>query len=688
MTADQLRWYVNRAGRMSPGETASRVRDHLRRRAWRTRQVHPGQTPTPIATNTPLSFPTTLDASAAAFVTPAARAALLAAADELLTGRWYVLGATRHDLADPDWFHDPSTGRRAPNDRYAFRIRYRSEAETGNVKQIWEVSRHQHLTVLAAAYFLSDDSRYADAVATQLRSWWRENPFLSGVHWTSGIEIGLRLIAWTWIRRLLGGWDGARDLFENNELAVRQIHWHQQYLAAFRSSGSSANNHVIAEAAAQLVASCAMPWFAESARWRDDAVELLRRETAANTFASGVNRELASDYHLFVAELLFLAAVECEGAGVPLGDATWAALRGMTDAAAAMIDATARAPRQGDSDEGRALLLDGPDVNRWSGVLALGVRAFGPLPWWPAPSPTVLSALVGALAPNLPAPNSLVPNSSAPNSSAPDACDQIPRPERRPAYFSDAGIALLRTTAKPETPELWCRADGGPHGFLSTAAHAHADALSVEIRHGGVDVLADPGTYCYHGEAEWRSYFRSTVAHNTIELGARDQSRSGGPFMWVRHAPARVVEVIEAEGGEIESWTAQHDGYAGLDPPATHRRTVRLDRAARRFDIIDEIETDGVHAVRLAFHLGPAVEAVAAAGNTVALRWLAEAGPASATLRLPDALRWEMHRGEVDPILGWYSPTFGVKQPTTALVGVGTSARSARRLESALVFHD
>ena len=33
MTAGDLRWYANRASRMSPGETAVRVRDHVRRRA-------------------------------------------------------------------------------------------------------------------------------------------------------------------------------------------------------------------------------------------------------------------------------------------------------------------------------------------------------------------------------------------------------------------------------------------------------------------------------------------------------------------------------------------------------------------------------------------------------------------------------------------------------------------------------
>ena len=74
-------------------------------------------------------------------------------------------------------------------------------------------------------------------MADQLRSWWRENPFLSGVHWTSGIELGIRLISLAWIRRLLDDWPGVADLFEHDALALRQIRWHQQYLAAFPQPG-------------------------------------------------------------------------------------------------------------------------------------------------------------------------------------------------------------------------------------------------------------------------------------------------------------------------------------------------------------------------------------------------------------------------------------------------------------------
>ena len=81
---------------------------------------------------------------------------------------------------------------------------------------MWEISRLQHLTLLATAWFVSGDEAYACRVAEQLRSWWRENPFLSGIHWTNGIELGVRLISLAWIRRLLEDWSGVTGLFEDD----------------------------------------------------------------------------------------------------------------------------------------------------------------------------------------------------------------------------------------------------------------------------------------------------------------------------------------------------------------------------------------------------------------------------------------------------------------------------------------
>jgi hypothetical protein len=634
---------------MSPGEVAWRVRDQILKAVWSARQVRPGQLavtqPRPAGER---GFTAVLPDGTSDLVPAEARTAILEAADRLMRGEWEVLGVARDDLVAPDWFRDPVTGRRSDPGRYAFRIDHRAEEQVGNVKQVWEISRLQHVTLLAMAWYLSHDERYARRVAEQLRFWWRENPFLSGVHWTSGIELGLRLISFVWIRRLLADWPDAAGLFEDDGLAIRQIRWHQQYLAAFRSRGSSANNHVIAEAAGQLVASCAFGWFQQSPRWRRNAARLLESELARNTFPSGVGRELASDYHGFVAELGFLAAVEAEAAGHPLGEATWQRLCAMADSAAALADQRLRPPRQGDSDEGHALVIDALARGQWPSLLALADALVGRLGWWPRPGPDAASTIIGALVPG----RRDVPGRSA----------------ERPYRFADAGITLLRADGN-KLPEIWCRCDGGPHGFLGIAAHAHADALSVEVRYGGVDILADPGTYCYHGEPAWRAYFRSTLAHNTVEVGRRSSSAAGGPFLWSRHATARETEVVDE--GDFASWTASHDGYAVLDPPARHQRSVLLDRASRIIDIVDEIDTGG-HDIRLAFHLGPDVQAELSDTRAL-LGWPAAATPGMALLELSPVLRWTLHRGETDPILGWYSPGFGQRVPAWTLLGRGRS---------------
>ena len=398
---------------------------------------------------------------------------------------------------------------------------------------------------------------------------------------------------------------------------------------------------MIAEAAGQLAASCAFPWFGRSARWRGQSARLLERELFRNTFASGIDRELATDYQCFVAMLGLLAAADAAAAGHPVSGAAWARLCAMTDSGAALLDARLRPPRQGDGDDGRAILLDAPAESQWPSLLAIGDALFGRLDWWPRPAADAGSVLVGALARG--------------------RREVAGRPPQRPTRFSDAGMTILRTDGAG-APEIWCRCDGGPHGFLSIAAHAHADALSVEVRHGGVDILADPGTYCYHGEPQWRSYFRSTIAHNTAEIGGRSQSLDGGPFLWLRHAQTREIEV----GDPALNWTAEHDGYASLSPPASHRRSVRLQPEARSIEITDMIAA--AHDIRLAFHLGPDVEVDLGEASAV-LSWPSAATHGSARLELPRELQWSLHRGETGPILGWYSRGLGCRVPSFTLLG-------------------
>ncbi|WP_151482257.1 heparinase II/III family protein [Streptomyces albicerus] len=650
-------WYLRRLSRMGPREVGGRVGDAVRRRRWRSARPN-------CPTVTGARFTAVLPAGTIAAVPPDAAKRLIAEADRLMYGHAEYFGVVRDDLTDPDWWCDPKTGRRAPWG-YAFDVPYRNENAVGDIKQIWELSRHQYLTQLAAAYAITGNERYAERVAEHLRSWWAANPPLRGVHWISGIELGIRLLSWVWIRRLLDGWPGVAGLFEGNPVALNQIWHHQRWLAAFPSRGSSANNHVIAEAAGQLAASCAFGWFPSSARWRAEALRSLERHLRSNTFPSGLNRELATEYHGLVLELGLAAVAEADAASVPVPASIRLVLLRMTDALAAIVDNRLRPPRQGDADDGHGLVLDGAGTDRWASLLATGDAVFGRLAWWPAVTGTdVRTPLLAAL---------IRPYSDSGTAPA------VTRPASRPAHFADAGMTILRG---PE--EIWCRSDGGPHGFLSIAAHAHADALSVEVRHDGVDVLADAGTYCYHGQPQWRQYFRSTLGHNTLQLDGSDQSVSGGPFLWTRHATSRVLaaDTSGTSDGGTARWCAEHDGYQR----SMHRRRVELTAASQELRVVDEVR--GQHSprrdVRLAFHLGPAI-AADLVGNRAVLTWIREGEGRSAVLDLPGQLSWRAHRGETDPPLGWYSPGFGRKEPTTTLVGTGFAV-GAEEFTTALRF--
>ena len=111
--------------------------------------------------------------------------------------------------------------------------------------------------------------------------------------------------------------------------------------------------------------------------------------------------------------------------------------------------------------------------------------------------------------------------------------------------------------------------DCGELGFGSLAAHGHADALSVTVRAGGVDVLVDPGTYDYFTFPDWRRYFRSTRAHNTLGIDGVDQSAQLG-LVSVGPPGRRPAASTGVRVREADPLPGEHDGYRVLP---SRRRT-------------------------------------------------------------------------------------------------------------------
>lgn len=225
--------------------------------------------------------------------------------------------------------------------------------------------------------------------------------------------------------------------------------------------------------------------------------------------------------------------------------------------------------------------------------------------------------------------------------------------------------------------EIRLLADAGPLGYLSIAAHGHADALSIVLSVAGHEVLVDPGTYAYHTDPEWRRYFRSTRAHNTVEVDGQDQSRQSGNFMWSRHAQARCL-VFDASDGQ-QRFVGEHDGYRTLADPVTHRREILYRADAHIFEIIDTLECAAGHEVCRRWHFAESLRP-----EVLAQEIRVHAGGWQLRLVAMEPLQavrcW---RGAGAEEGGWVSRHFGRKVPATS-VGWLSSIQGTTRLRTVI----
>ena len=204
--------------------------------------------------------------------------------------------------------------------------------------------------------------------------------------------------------------------------------------------------------------------------------------------------------------------------------------------------------------------------------------------------------------------------------------------------------------------------DFGPLGFNSTAAHGHADALSVWLSIGDEYFLVDAGTYAYHSHPEWRTFFRGTAAHNTARVDRRDQSEMTGRFLWGSKAAARLLRM--ESNSEYVTIEAEHDGYGRLPDPVIHRRAVGFDRAVGSVRIEDSFQCAGRHEVELFFHMHEDAELLEACDGEVQVAWHEQ----RVVFSSPDSnARWDVVSGSESPRLGWRSRRFNQKQPIATL---------------------
>lgn len=568
------------------------------------------------------------------------------AADRILSGQMQVFDATTE--GELDWNRDPSTGIRSPM-TFGPAIDLRSAAVVGNIRYLWELNRHHGLVTLAQAFELTGDGKYLAGARAYLSTWFEQCPYLKGPNWTSGLELAVRLINWSVAWQLIGARQEIllrdSDGRKFKDAWLRSIYQHAHFVQGHYSRYSSANNHLIGEAAGVFVAACTWPLWKEFFRWRAAAFDILCAEIDRQVAGDGVDREQTTAYQRFVAELSILALLAGRASGISFPKPFHDRIKKMLAFLADIMDVEGHVPMIGDSDDAAVTRLSpAPNFDACRSLLATGALLF---------EEGHLARAAGALDDKT---RWLVPA---------DRWDEIAASHggvtgEDPASpsFPEGGYYLLGTDlGSPK--EIRLIVDAGPLGYLSIAAHGHADALAVYLSVAGREFFIDPGTYIYQGDEAWRRYFRGTRAHNTVSIDSQDQSMQAGPFMWTRHFRAKCTAYDRRPGRD--HFEGRHDGYERLDDPVTHKR--RIVRRGNVFQVKDDILAHRTHTVERCWHFSESCT-VSIDGSDI----VAENSGVRIRLRdLEPDTRIVHLRGSEDPIGGWVSRRFGFKTPASSV---------------------
>jgi hypothetical protein len=577
----------------------------------------------------------------------------LAAGDRIAAGMLTVFSIhCANGGLPPRWNRDPKTGVETPLTSGKL-LDYRDRRLVGDIKYLWELNRHLHIVTLAQSYAFNRDPKYLRVLRQHLESWFYECPYGLGANWCSALEAAIRLINWSIAWQLVGGAGSA--LFAGAEGArlrnswLNSVYQHVRFIHGYYSRHSSANNHLIGEAAGVYIAGLTWPCWPSVRRWRKSARQILQQQALLQNSEDGVNLEQAVCYQAFVLDFLLLSWLAGRSEGEPFKAAYPHRIASMLGFLASIMNAGGHVPMIGDSDDGAVTQLSqSADFCAYRSLLATGAILFGSgefrrkarelddkTRWLCGPCADEMFNRAGA--------------------------DQPPVPRRQ--AFPRGGYYILGCDFDT-CNEIHLVVDAGPLGLQPIAAHGHADALSFTLSIGGLEFLIDPGTYAYHGGGRWREYFRGTAAHNTVRIDGVDQSKPGGEFMWIKRARGECdTWETSARGDVFKGW---HDGYLRLPDPVLHRRQVALDKAARHVVITDRLQMSGAHDVELYFHCDERCVIEPAPPHFAIRRGR---GRWTLVLSLPQhpQASMQLHYGSMNPLCGWVSRHYDLKLPSPAI---------------------
>lgn len=191
--------------------------------------------------------------------------------------------------------------------------------EIKDIKVPWELSRAQHLVVLARAYAQTSDEKYARACIEQLLDWIDTNAYMCGPNWVCPMDVGLRAISW--IHAIAYMRDASFISVDVWQRITCSLYDHMVHLEHnWEKYDGRTSNHYLSDIVgyAYLCHFFAPLSIVHKRDWVIDELEL---EMKKQVFAEGTDYEGSTGYHRLVTELFYQGQYIAQQMGYSLSEA-------------------------------------------------------------------------------------------------------------------------------------------------------------------------------------------------------------------------------------------------------------------------------------------------------------------------------------------------------------------------------
>lgn len=230
--------------------------------------------------------------------------------------------------------------------------------------------------------------------------------------------------------------------------------------------------------------------------------------------------------------------------------------------------------------------------------------------------------------------------------------------------YKDAGTAIIRNNWKFDNQQLYLRFLAAFHSKV----HKHADDLSFLLSIGETDYFVDSGKYNYRERDEYRQYFRSTLAHNTITINKKSYPIDGKLI-----GKSKITNFKDDE--QYTFVQGQHKLYPGV----TVTRSILYLREREAILIFDELNSKVENTYSQIFNIGEHVTLIPISKKRCLLESKLN-GKMIELLQLNHVTEYRQYSGSKEPIAGWYSEKFNEKKPIEQLQftnkGIGLEYRT------------